>query len=147
MSTSESTPKFIQWKYFRTSLLMYLLFYIPPIILLFLVAISTGLVKFAHTVGVSWAIGGIIVIAAVAAYRSKGVAFWEPAIASVAMIVLAMLTIMILALVTMHTGPKDLHIIRDFIGPIVIFFLLGLFGAWIGGRFHKVSQKDKVESN
>jgi hypothetical protein len=144
MSTSESIPKLIQWKYFRISLVMYLLYYLLPIVLLFLATRVTALFKLAQTVGVSWAIGGIIIIAAVAAYRSKGVAFWEPAIASVAMLLLAMLPILILSLAT-HAGPESLHIIRDIIGPIVTFFLLGLFGAWIGGRFQKVSKKDKLE--
>ena len=146
MSTSESSPKLIQWKYFRSSIVMYLLYYLLPIFLLFLATRITALFKFAQIVGVSWAIGGIIVIAAVASYRLKGVAFWEPALASVATLVLAMLAIMILGLVT-HAGPESLHIIRDFIDPIATFFLLGLFGAWIGGRFQKVSQKDKLESN
>ena len=124
--------------------MLYLLFYVIPIILLFLTARSNGLVKFAQTVGVSWAIGGIIVIAAVAAYRSKGVAFWEPALASVAMLILAMLALMIFDFLT-YSVMKSPQIIRDIVGPIIIYFLLGLFGAWIGGRFQKVSQKGKVE--
>jgi hypothetical protein len=144
MSTSESIPKLIQWKYFRISLVMYLLYYLLPIVLLFLATRVTALFKLAQTVGVSWAIGGVIVIAAVAAYRSKGVAFWEPALASVAMLILAMLALMIFDFVT-YSVMKSPQIIRDIIGPIVTFFLLGLFGAWIGGRFQKVSKKDKLE--
>jgi len=60
------------------------------------------------------------------------------------MLLFAVLPIMILSLAT-HAGPESLHNIREIIGPIVTFFLLGLFGTWIGGRFQKVSKKDKLE--
>jgi len=53
MSLSESTPKLIQWKYFRISLAMYLLYYLLPIVLLFLAARVTALFKLAQSVGVS----------------------------------------------------------------------------------------------
>jgi hypothetical protein len=147
MDTSESTPSKIQWKYFRTSLMMYVLFYLLPIFLLFLATRITAPSKFIQIICVFWVIGGIPVIAATAAYRSKGIAFWEPVLAAITTLSLAMLVIMIINFVIYGNVGWNYQIVRDIISPIVMFFLLSLFGAWIGGQFHKVSQKDKLESN
>ncbi|MFZ1979192.1 MAG: hypothetical protein WAV76_14650 [Bacteroidota bacterium] len=147
MDTSESTPSKIQWKYFRTSLMMYVLFYLLPIFLLFLATRNTVPSKFIGIICITWVIGDIPVVAAIAAYRSKGSAFWEPVLAAITTLFLLMLVIIIINFVMLGSLSGNYQIVRDIIGPIVMFFLLSLFGVWIGGQIHKASPKGKFGSN
>lgn len=135
MDKQSSSSKKIQWKWVAITFVLYLIFYLLPI------AVALELLKeniAAVIVGV-WLFGGIIIVAAVAAFFSKGITIIEPAIAGALMVTL-LIVISLLYMIYTHPGTR-FSITQGMpftIGIICIVFVLSLAGAWIGERAQKL---------
>ena len=136
MESQEAKTGSIQWKWVGFSFLMYLLFYMLPIMIIARASARTpfGLTQ---TITVMWAFGGIIVIAAVAAYFSKGVKLFEPAFAAILLVIVTIISLLMFT----STRWANQQLLRDIILPIVVFFVLALFGAWLGEKLQALSTK------
>ena len=69
MAESLTSSKKLEWKWVGITLILYAVFYLLPLFFLF---------RIAEFLGDAWLFSGIIIIAAVAAYLSKGITIWEP---------------------------------------------------------------------
>ena len=115
----------LQWKWVWLSLGFYAAFYLLPLtIILGLEAIPLSMTKY---VGGAWVFGGIVIVAALAAYVSPGVTIWEPAVASAA---LALLLFILRVFITTERATM----LTEAIIPIFAVFALALLGAWIGEK-------------
>jgi hypothetical protein len=128
MTESSVQPKKLQWKWVWITFAMYILFYILPIF----IAGNYFTNKIAVLIIGVWIFGGIIIVAAVAGYISKGVTIWEPAIAGAGLVLafFICMTIYVNVFYNLHY-----NISGEFLGIIVptfIVFLLSLLGAWLG---------------
>ena len=94
MTEPTGTVNKFQWKWVGITLAMYLVFYLLPLVFGVLL-IRSGGGNIGITIVGAWLFGGIIIVAAVAGYLSKGVTILEPAIASISMIFLWMLTFLL----------------------------------------------------
>jgi hypothetical protein len=138
MDNSSEHPKSIQWKWVVISFILFVVFYLLPII------------AFSHISNIFlgvWVFAGIIVIAGIAAFFSKGVTIWEPAIAA------SILVIMIFAYAAIRLlSTLPIHRISVFqmMSPLIIVtlvvFLLSLLGAWLGERAQKLWKSPKPDS-
>src|SRR3989304_6790845 len=124
MESQETKTGSIQWKWVGFSFLMYLLFYMLPIMIIGRATAGTSMFKVAQMITVAWAFGGIIVIAAVAAFFSKGVTLFEPAFAAILLIIVTILSMLLFT----STRWQNQQLLRDIILPIVVFFVLAFFG-------------------
>ena len=139
MTEPTGTVNKFQWKWVGITLAMYLVFYLLPLVFGVLL-IRSGGGNIGITIVGAWLFGGIIIVAAVAGYLSKGVTILEPAIASISMIFLWMLTFL-LAGVRFDIRNDTLPTIAVICGV----FLLSLFGAWFGERAQKLWKKTPEE--
>ena len=137
MESQETKTGSIQWKWVGFSFLMYLLFYLLPIMIIGRATAGTSMFKVAQMITVAWAFGGIIVIAAVAAYFSKGVTLFEPAFAAILLIIVTIVSMLMFT----STRWVNQQLLRDIILPIAVFFVLALFGAWLGEKLQALSIK------
>jgi hypothetical protein len=137
MAESSIQSKKLQWKWVGISLLMYILLYLLPIVILGKVFGIDKQVLFS-----SWVFGGVIIVAALAAYLSEGTTIWEPAIAGT---VLGFLwVIFILLFVRRYSISGD---VMQFLTAMSILFLLSLLGAWFGDRAKKLWKTKTPDSN
>jgi hypothetical protein len=137
MAESSIQSKKLQWKWVGISLLMYILLYLLPIVILGKVFGIDKQVLFS-----SWVFGGVIIVAALAAYLSEGTTIWEPAIAGA---VLGFLwVIFILLFVRRYSISGD---VMQFLTAMSILFLLSLLGAWFGDRAKKLWKTKTPDSN
>src|SRR3989338_3749050 len=137
MESQEATTGSIQWKWVGFSFLMYLLFYLAPIMIIGRATAGTSMFKVAQMITVAWAFGGIIVIAAVAAYFSKGVTLFEPAFAAILLIIVTIVSMLMFT----STRWVNQQLFRDILLPIVVFFVLALIGAWLGEKLQALKAK------
>jgi len=137
MESQETKTGSIQWKWVGFSFLMYLLFYMLPIMIIGRATAGTSMFKVAQMITVAWAFGGIIVIAAVAAYFSKGVTLFEPAFAAILLIIVTIVSMLMFT----STRWVNQQLFRDILLPIIVFFVLALFGAWLGEKLQALSIK------
>jgi hypothetical protein len=138
MAESSTQSKKLQWKWVGISFLMYVVFYLLPLVILGKVFGINNQALF----GI-WVFGGVIIVAAVAGYLSEGVTIWEPAIAGAGLVFLWV--IFILLFVHRHYS-----ISRDIVPLLIaisIVFLLSLLGAWFGERAQKLWKTKTPESN
>ena len=128
-----------QWNWFGVAFAMYLIFYIAPL------AFSIGITDYTswvHGFFSSWLFAGVVIIAAVTAYFSRGVTIKEPALAAVAM--MGVYTIGVYAVRGMLYGDKGYLIrysVMDAFWPVILVFLLALFGAWLGEKIQALAPK------
>jgi len=137
MAESSTQSKKLQWKWVGISLLMYVLFYLLPIVILGKVFGINNQVLFSN-----WVFGGVTIVAAVAGYLSEGVTIWEPAIAGAGLGFLWV--IFILLFVRYYSISGD---IVQLLTAMSILFLLSLLGAWFGDRAKKLWKTKTPESN
>jgi hypothetical protein len=133
MKTTMSPSSRLQWKWVAITFVLYVVFYLFPL------AAASGTLGWFHrgaSVGLffgTWVFGGIIIVAAVAAFLSKGITIWEPALAGGALteIVLAFDALQIL-----RSTPSERFTMFQVLTPMLLVttcvFLLSLFGAWLG---------------
>ena len=123
----------LEWQWVVISFVLYVVFYLLPILIGFGVITSRvggrGMDMF---LGI-WTFAGIIVIAALCGYLSKGVTIWEPALASLALatIVLIYLAYKIVFASAVHRMPL-FHLIVPALALLGTVFVLSLLGAWLG---------------
>ncbi len=127
-----------QWMWVVITLMMYVALYLFPLYL-FGGAFSAGFP--AHTQRIfsgTWVFAGIIIIAGLAGFMSKGNTIWEPVVGSIGFILL-LVTMNELARV-IQGGTFHLRV-RDTVTTLVFFFLLSLLGAWLGELWQKTFLK------
>jgi hypothetical protein len=135
MDEQSSSSKKIQWKWVAITFVLYVIFYLLPLFVI--VPLLKGAIV-TMIIG-AWITGGIIIVAAAAAYLSKGITIIEPAIAGALMVIL-LFFIMSLYMVYTQPGVRfDItHGIPETVGTIIIVFALSLLGAWLGERAQKL---------
>ncbi len=138
--TSQS-PK-LQWKWVGISFASYILFYILPI------CIVGGFIRpraISHAESIFlgiWTTGGILVIAAIAAYVSEGNTLWEPVLAGVGLV------LSVFAALLIFVWPKWFlpHAIKPVIATMAVVFILSLIGAGIGELAQIVFRRKNPDS-
>lgn len=139
MAESSAESNKFQWKWVGITFVSYIVFYLLPISIAdgtFSGSVMTRVG--ALFIGV-WLFGGIIIIAAVAGYLSKGVTLWEPAVAGLGLVVLVFAFIAIqIFLVQVGHRFSFFQAIVPLLIMMLIVFLLSLLGAWLGERAQKV---------
>ena len=139
MPETLATSNKLQWKWVGITLVLYAVFYLFPLFL-FGSIIDSG--KVTAILFSAWIFAGIIVIAAVAGYISKGVTLWEPAIAGAGLIFSFFLGIMMF----LPNRPRIFETIIPLVVITAIVFLLSLLGAWLGERAQKFWKTKSPES-
>jgi hypothetical protein len=129
MTESSIQSKKLQWKWVGITFVMYLLFYLLPLILVDFFSAKTAFVLIG-----CWIFGGIIIVAAVAGYLSEGVTIWEPAIAGAGLVLILFITLAMYFHIHSRPGITLFGEIAGILVPAIIVFLLSLFGAWLGER-------------
>ena len=125
----------IQWKWVGITFLLYLWFYIFPILLAGGVLTNKPISEFAVFFIGAWSFGGLIVIAALSGYLSKGVTLWEPAIGSTGLVILWFIVFQV------FLRPKGIKVsdaVLPFLLITVMVFFISLLGAWLGERAQKL---------
>jgi hypothetical protein len=136
-------PGKLEWKWVAITFVMYVVFYLLPILF--------GFGFFAghfggHGTGVFlgvWTFAGIIVIAALCGYLSKGVTIWEPALAGLALTTIALLYLAykILFASAGHRMPL-FHLVVPALALLGTVFVLSLLGAWLGELAQRLWRPD-----
>jgi peptidoglycan/LPS O-acetylase OafA/YrhL len=142
MTDSSIQPKKLQWKWVGITYAMYLLLYLLPMYLVgnFITdKISVQLVG-------GWMFGGIIIIAALAGYLSKGVTIWEPAIAGAGLVLAFFIVVTVYVKVFINPSYSYSGEFFGILIPMIIVFLLSLLGAWLGERAQKLWKTKSPES-
>ena len=128
--------KGLQWRWIGITFLAYVALYVLPLVvaqyhLLRLSGIISFLVGF-------WTIAGIVIIAAVAGYISKGITIRERVVASVGLMVV---------LIVLFVWPQKTIGRRIFasLEPVIIISFLSFVGAWLGERAQKLRKKTPEE--
>jgi hypothetical protein len=126
----------LEWKWVRNTLLLYVLFYLVPLLMVDEIPVSNGSVIFAGI----WLFAGIVVVAAVAGYLSEGVTIWEPAIAGVVLFVLCF--------IANATLPIRIALLQNLAPPgvtLAVVFILSLYGAKWGEFAQELWRKKSQE--
>ncbi len=131
MAESLTSSKKLEWKWVGITLILYAVFYLLPLFFLF---------RIAEFLGDAWLFSGIIIIAAVAAYLSKGITIWEPAIAGAGLFLLFFIGMIIF----FRLPPFRAYI--AIVITMAIVFLMSLLGAWLGERAQKLWKAKSPES-
>ncbi len=127
------------WNWFAISFAMYLIFYIAPL------SLSVGITDYTswiHGFFSTWLFAGVILIATVSAYLSKGVTIWEPALAALGMMVVY--TIGVYGVRIAMYGDRDYLVrysVMDAFWPVIVVFGLAVFGAWLGEKIQAAGPK------
>jgi len=124
----------LQWKWIAITFVMYLVFYLLPLAAVAYLTRGTESAVGNYFIG-TWMFGGLIIVAAVAAYVSTGITIFEPAIASGTMIVL---WVMMFSLFVPYARFDIMRDALPTLGIIAIVFILSLIGAWLGERAQKI---------
>ena len=127
MENQSSNSKKFQWKWVSITFVLYFVFYLLPMFA------ATALLnsKLAAIFNGVWSFGGIAIVAAIAAYFSKGITIIEPAIAGALMVIVLSIVLFVWNPVAqVEIG----HVSLRMLGVIGIVFLLSLLGAWLGER-------------
>jgi hypothetical protein len=123
----------LQWKWVGITLAMYALFYLLPLYFLGSVA---------EVFADIWIFAGIVIIAALAGYLSKGITILEPALAGAGLILLFSVGSMTL----IPPSGMIFQSILPMIIVMVIVFFLSLLGAWLGERAQRRWNRKAQES-
>lgn len=138
MDLSKNPLTQLQWKWVFLSLAFYVIFYLLPLtVVIGIESIPLTMTKY---VGGAWVFGGIVIVAALAAYISPGVTIYEPAVASV---VLAALLFILRVFFTSERAT----FLTEAIVPIFAVFALALLGAWLGEKAQGKPQDKKPEES
>lgn len=137
MDEQSSSSNKLQWNWVAITFVLYLVFYLLPI------AVAAYLTRgTASSIGTlfigAWMFGGLIIVAAVAAYISTGITIFEPAIASATMIIL---WVVIFSLFIPYARFDVMRDALPALGIISVVFILSLVGAWLGERAQKLWRK------
>ncbi|MGB2867998.1 MAG: hypothetical protein WBD36_06085 [Bacteroidota bacterium] len=130
MADTLSTSNKIEWKSAANILLLYVIFYLTPIL------IARGLFSShvnnhsAYTFLGIWIFSGAIVTSAIGGYLSKARTLREPAIAGAALLILWVVTAKFL----FPPGRSILYIYLPMVPTLGAIFFLSLLGAWLGER-------------
>ena len=125
MDISKNPLTQLQWKWVWLSLAFYVVFYLLPLtIVLGIEMIPLAMTKY---VGGVWVFGGIVIVAALAAYFSPGVTIWEPAVASAGLAILLFILRLIIP-------TERATFLTEAVVPIFAIFALALLGAWMGEK-------------
>ncbi|TSA22306.1 hypothetical protein D4R75_05135 [bacterium] len=135
--------KVIDWKWVGISFASYLLFYLLPILIVRRPYTHYHMGEFERLFVAVWIFGGVITIAAVIGYFSKGVTLIEPVIASIGTILLWAMAFNLLIARRAHIMSRD---IRELFVVIGVIFLLSLIGAWLGESAQKLWRKEPPPS-
>lgn len=138
MTTTESSSG-LQWKWVGITFIFYVAFYLLPLL------IAAEIFPRNPIIPGIWIFGGIIIVAAIAGYLSKGVTIWEPAIAGIGLVILLFGYLSFFAFPTQFRGSLQSFIVALII-PAVIVFFLSLLGAWFGERAQKLLKQKTRES-
>ncbi len=139
MSESPSESKKLQWSWVGITFVMYVIFYLLPI--LYIGGVFGGsvvTVKAGMFIG-AWSFGGAMILPAIAGYLSKGVTIWEPAIAGVSLVALWFIAYRIF--IARYSGASVSEDVPILVTMMIIIFLLSLLGAWFGERAQKLWKK------
>lgn len=139
MNEQPSRPHKLAWKWVAITFVLYLVFYLLPILVAatFLVHAVPGIGEI--IIG-AWTFAGIIIVAAVAGYLSEGVTIVEPALANILTIVV-WIFIFVLFVPGGRIDIKTEAITTSVILGVV--FMLSLLGAWFGERAQKLWKERK----
>ena len=135
--------KLVDWKWVGISIASYLLFYALPILIARRPYTHYHMGEFERVLVAVWIFGGVIIVAAVIGYLSKGVTLIEPVIASIGTILLWVIAY------NLFVAPGALRMSRDIPQLFAIIgatFLLSLGGAWLGERAQKLWRKEPPPS-
>ncbi len=125
MTEPSAAPRKLQWGWIGMSIVLYAVLYLVPLMIF---TMRSGPLSFI------WLFAGVVIVAALAGFLSKGVTSIEPAIAGAVLIFLFFITMIILI-------PGQIYILGAVIGRVIIMalvFLLSLLGAWMGERAQKL---------
>ena len=134
MVDQSSDSNKIQWKWIAITFFLYLIFYLLPIAAVAYLTRDTGS-NIGHLFIGAWLFGGLILVAAVAAYVSTGITIFEPAIASATMIILWIIIFSLLVPYARFDIRRDA---LPALGIICVVFVLSLVGAWLGELAQKL---------
>jgi hypothetical protein len=134
MDEQSSSSNKLQWKWVAVTFVLYLVFYLLPIVAVAYLTRNTTSSIGNLFIG-TWMFGGLIIVAGVAAYVSTGITVFEPAIASATMV------IMWVIIFSLFVPYARFDVTRDALtalGIICVVFFLSLVGAWLGERAQKL---------
>jgi hypothetical protein len=137
MDDQSIKAKKFQWKWVGITFVLYLMFYLLPMFA------ATALLNnnLATIFDGVWLFGGISIVAAVAAYFSKGITIIEPAIAGACMVIVLFIVLFVWSPVArVEIG----HITLGMLGVIAIVFVLSVLGAWLGEQLQKLRKLKSV---
>jgi hypothetical protein len=131
MTEATGSRSKLQWKWLGYSFVIYLVFYILPIVgLRSLIGGPTAI----YLIG-CWALGGVILLGSIVGYSSKGNALWEPALAA-ALVILCFSSSFYIFRAWKYF--PNWSAVADIGGSTVVTFLLSLLGAYFGTRLEIV---------
>ena len=134
MDEQSTSSNKLQWKWVAITFALYLVFYLLPIAAV--AYLTRGTVSSIGSLFIgAWMFGGLILVAAVAAYISTGITLFEPAIASGTMVVLWVI------IFSLFVPYARFDVMRDALPALAIVclvFILSLLGAWLGERAQKL---------
>jgi hypothetical protein len=134
MDEQSSSSNRLQWKWVVITFVLYLVFYLLPIVAVAYLTRNTTSSIGNLFIG-TWMFGGLIIVAGVAAYVSTGITIFEPAIASATMVILWVI------IFSLFVPYARFDVTRDALtglGIICVVFFLSLVGAWLGERAQKL---------
>jgi hypothetical protein len=134
MDEQSSSSNKLQWKWVAITFVFYLVFYLLPLASVAYLTRGTTSAVSDYFIG-AWLFGGVILVAAVAAYVSTGITIFEPAIAGATMVILWVI------IFSLFVPYAKFNISRDALpalGIICLVFFLSLVGAWLGERAQKL---------
>jgi hypothetical protein len=134
MNDHSSSANKLQWKWVVITFVLYLVFYLLPIVAVAYLTRNTASSIGNLFIG-TWMFGGLIIVAGVAAYISTGITIFEPAIASGSMVILWVI------IFSLFVPYARFDVTRDALtalGIICVVFILSLVGAWLGERAQKI---------
>ncbi|HTY36743.1 MAG TPA: hypothetical protein VMH23_06515 [Bacteroidota bacterium] len=135
MPDARRSSKSVQWKWLGISFVIYFAFYLIPIIgARSVIGGRTAVIA----IGI-WALAGVVILAVIISFFSKGASLWELPIASAAIILG-----FTLSFYTFHswsqTRPWSMFV--DVGTSTVVTFLLSLCGMWIGTKLRRLKRHD-----
>ena len=144
MTDTPVSPKKIDWKWVAIALVMYIFFYFLPILTAFGAFSPQHTGRFADIFLGIWMFGGIIIIAAVAGYISKGITIWEPAIAA-SLLVVSICGYGAVRILSMAASQRvsTFKVLLPMLIITITAFLLSLLGAAMGEYAQKILRPEK----
>jgi hypothetical protein len=126
----------LQWKWVGITLLLYVVFYLVPLLVVGDIPASKAAEVFAGL----WLFAGMVIIAAVAGFLSEGVTIWEAAIAGIALYALCYVADAILSV-----RIALLHGVAPPTATLAVVFMLSVYGAMLGEAAQSLWRKKSPE--